>query len=293
MLDQPQPDLRQQVESALLGKACRLVRIASEYQRRDEEQAPLLGLDQLNPQELFSRAWESAYGSGPDAQALDDFASLLQSVELATEEPRGNKPFHEDSRHPPEEPRLPRWRAGNRLHPRTAVQRRPVRHHRSDRRRQEHRAGRPVPGPVRQHAAAGKHFGQQQGSRWPERAVQQRRTQPAAPRLRQRLRRSGFRRHRRPPLSRPLGNPALRDKADGALQKSQQSLQDLETQQMLAANKKASSANSWSRSSASISPSSLAPCCWPRANSAPSSRPATTTAAHCWRNSPTPACTAN
>ena len=48
-------DLRQQVESALLGKACRLVRIASEYQRRDEEQAPLLGLDQLNPQELFSR----------------------------------------------------------------------------------------------------------------------------------------------------------------------------------------------------------------------------------------------
>ncbi|ORA01540.1 hypothetical protein, partial [Mycobacterium arosiense] len=29
-----------------------------------------------------------------------------------------------------------------------------------------------------------------------------------------------------------------RDKADGALQKSQQSLQDLETQQMLAANKK-------------------------------------------------------
>ena len=66
-----------------------------------------------------------------------------------------------------------------------------------------------MPGPVRQHAAAGKHFGQQQGSRWPERAVQQRRTQPAAPRLRQRLRRSGFRRHRRPPLSRPLGNPAL------------------------------------------------------------------------------------
>ncbi|MGM2922023.1 exonuclease SbcCD subunit D C-terminal domain-containing protein, partial [Bacillus cereus group sp. BC58] len=33
MLDQPQPDLRQQVESALQGKACRLVRIASEYQR--------------------------------------------------------------------------------------------------------------------------------------------------------------------------------------------------------------------------------------------------------------------
>ncbi|MCO5625539.1 exonuclease SbcCD subunit D C-terminal domain-containing protein, partial [Pseudomonas aeruginosa] len=82
-------DLRQQVESALQGKACRLVRIASEYQRPDEEQAPLLGLDQLNPQELFSRAWESAYGSGPDAQALDDFASLLQSVELATEEPPG------------------------------------------------------------------------------------------------------------------------------------------------------------------------------------------------------------
>ncbi|OKN68427.1 nuclease SbcCD subunit C, partial [Pseudomonas aeruginosa] len=46
-----------------------------------------------------------------------------------------------------------------------------------------------------------------------------------------------FRRHRRPPLSRPLGNPALRTRRTAPC-KSQQSLQDLETQQMLAANKK-------------------------------------------------------
>lgn len=49
MLDQPQPDLRQQVESALLGKACRLVRIASEYQRRDEEQARCSGSTNSTP----------------------------------------------------------------------------------------------------------------------------------------------------------------------------------------------------------------------------------------------------
>lgn len=83
------PDGAGQVAKVCNNQLLAVVRIASEYQRRDEEQAPLLGLDQLNPQELFSRAWESAYGSGPDAQALDDFASLLQSVELATEEPPG------------------------------------------------------------------------------------------------------------------------------------------------------------------------------------------------------------
>ncbi|MFC3607879.1 exonuclease SbcCD subunit D C-terminal domain-containing protein [Stutzerimonas tarimensis] len=81
-LDEPQPDLRQRIETALAGKACRLVRIASEYAGTGSaETEALCGLDQLSPAELFSRAWEAQYGDPPDAQALDDFACLLQQVE--------------------------------------------------------------------------------------------------------------------------------------------------------------------------------------------------------------------
>lgn len=81
-LEQPQPDLRQQIEVALEGKGCRLVRIASEYRGRSEEAPPLVGLDQLDPRELFRRSWLAEYGSEADAQVLADFAALLQDVEL-------------------------------------------------------------------------------------------------------------------------------------------------------------------------------------------------------------------
>jgi len=86
-LDEPLPDLRQRIETALAGKACRLVRIASEYagRRGEGESEVLLGLDQITPRELFARAWEAQFGNPPDDQALDDFASLLQGVELASE----------------------------------------------------------------------------------------------------------------------------------------------------------------------------------------------------------------
>ncbi|SDS40186.1 exonuclease SbcCD subunit D C-terminal domain-containing protein [Pseudomonas oryzae] len=84
-LEQPQPDLRQQIEAALDGKGCRLVRIASEYLGRGEEAAPLVGLDQLDPQELFRRSWQAEYGSEADAQVLEDFLTLLQTVELEGE----------------------------------------------------------------------------------------------------------------------------------------------------------------------------------------------------------------
>ena len=90
-LDEPQPDLRQQVENALLGKAVRLVRIAAEYAGKrgsdatDEER--LIELDQLTPQELFSHAWQDSYGSEVDEQALKDFAVLLQEVQQEGEQP--------------------------------------------------------------------------------------------------------------------------------------------------------------------------------------------------------------
>jgi exonuclease SbcD len=91
-LDEPQPDLRHQVETALQGKAVRLVRIAAEYAgngSRDgvEDGATLIELDQLTPQELFSRAWQDNYGSEVDEQTLRDFAELLQDVQMESEQP--------------------------------------------------------------------------------------------------------------------------------------------------------------------------------------------------------------
>ena len=91
-LDEPQPDLRQQVENALQGKAVRLVRIAAEYAGSgagggSDEGDTLIELDQLTPQELFSRAWLDNYGSAVDEQTLSDFAQLLQDVQQESEQP--------------------------------------------------------------------------------------------------------------------------------------------------------------------------------------------------------------
>ncbi|VVN84566.1 exonuclease SbcCD subunit D C-terminal domain-containing protein [Pseudomonas fluorescens] len=91
-LDEPQPDLRQQVETALQGKAVRLVRIAAEYagngsREGADDAGQLIELDQLTPQELFSRAWKENYGSEVDEQTLKDFAVLLQDVQLESEQP--------------------------------------------------------------------------------------------------------------------------------------------------------------------------------------------------------------
>ncbi|MFU0823210.1 MAG: Exonuclease SbcD [Pseudomonas lundensis] len=92
ILDEPQPDLRQQIETALQGKSVRLVRISAEYAgtgtRGDEDDnARLIELDQLTPQELFSRAWLDSYGREADEQTLKDFAVLLQDVQLEGEQP--------------------------------------------------------------------------------------------------------------------------------------------------------------------------------------------------------------
>lgn len=91
-LDEPQPDLRQQVETALQGKAVRLVRIAAEYAganggEGETDNERLINLDQLSPQELFSRAWQDSYGNAVDEATLDDFALLLQEVQLEGEQP--------------------------------------------------------------------------------------------------------------------------------------------------------------------------------------------------------------
>jgi len=92
VLDEPQPDLRQQIETALQGKSVRLVRISAEYagagrSTSDDGSAGLIDLDQLTPQELFSRAWLDSYGSEACEQTLKDFAVLVQDVQLEGEQP--------------------------------------------------------------------------------------------------------------------------------------------------------------------------------------------------------------
>lgn len=89
-LDEPQPDLRQQIEGALHGKAVRLVRISTEYAGKgpaEDDDQVFVELAQMTPQDLFSRAWEQAYGNLADEQALADFALLLQDVQLQEEQP--------------------------------------------------------------------------------------------------------------------------------------------------------------------------------------------------------------
>ena len=90
MLDEPQPDLRQQIETALEGKAVRLIRISAEYAGRnnaEDDDLAFVELAQMTPQDLFSRAWEQAYGNPADEQALADFALLLQDVQQEEEQP--------------------------------------------------------------------------------------------------------------------------------------------------------------------------------------------------------------
>jgi exonuclease SbcD len=84
LLDEPQPELRARVEAALAGKAARLVRIAVEYQGNGprQESAVLEQLEQLTPDQVFSRAWEEQYGSAVDQDTLEDFLLLLQEEQL-------------------------------------------------------------------------------------------------------------------------------------------------------------------------------------------------------------------
>jgi exonuclease SbcD len=85
MLDAPQPDLRQRLESALEGKSLRLVRIGVQYagtSASSKDSPALLALEQLAPQELFTQAWQDTYGQAPEPGILDDFAQLLEDITL-------------------------------------------------------------------------------------------------------------------------------------------------------------------------------------------------------------------
>lgn len=104
-LDEPQPDLRQQIETALQGKAVRLVRIAAEYagsgsRHGDDDATRLIELDQLTP-------WNCLAVPGRKATAAKPTNRPSRTLPYCCRKFSWKVNNHENSRHSPEKPRLP------------------------------------------------------------------------------------------------------------------------------------------------------------------------------------------
>ena len=83
-LTQPEPDLRAQVQAALLGKPVRLVRIETSTQQSAElTPAPLVAIDALSamaPAGFFERLFQHRYGTCPPEAIMTAFAELVDSA---------------------------------------------------------------------------------------------------------------------------------------------------------------------------------------------------------------------
>ncbi|MDT8878836.1 exonuclease SbcCD subunit D C-terminal domain-containing protein [Halomonas saccharevitans] len=80
-LEAPIPDLRARVESALEGKALRLLRLERRLPRVKGEDTPArIDLESLGPRKLFERTWADRWGEPPQADVLADFDRLCQDV---------------------------------------------------------------------------------------------------------------------------------------------------------------------------------------------------------------------
>ncbi|SFU04282.1 exonuclease SbcCD subunit D [Halomonas saccharevitans] len=80
-LEAPIPDLRARVESALEGKALRLLRLERRLPRVKGEDTPArIDLESLGPRKLFERTWADRWGEPPEADVLADFDRLCQDV---------------------------------------------------------------------------------------------------------------------------------------------------------------------------------------------------------------------
>ena len=83
-LDAPQPGLRARVETALAGRAARLLRVervsAGEAGSLSEVAAAGLGLGDLSPEEVFVRRHAEEYGAPPPPELLAAFRDLLAGL---------------------------------------------------------------------------------------------------------------------------------------------------------------------------------------------------------------------
>ena len=81
------PGLRQAVEAAVVGKAVRLVRIATSYTGtgRNLAEGPRAGrtLSDLSPEEVLRERWARDYEGEPDQPLLDAFHEVLDQVHQA------------------------------------------------------------------------------------------------------------------------------------------------------------------------------------------------------------------
>ncbi len=88
-LTAPVPDLRARVETALEGKAVRLLRLERRLPQQAADGRPeRIDLQQLGPRKLFQRTWEKQWGEPPGDDVLADFDQLLQDVLDSPTEPR-------------------------------------------------------------------------------------------------------------------------------------------------------------------------------------------------------------
>jgi len=91
-LTAPVPDLRARVETALEGKAVRLLRLERRLPQQAADGMPeRVDLEQLGPRKLFQRTWEKQWGEPPGDDVLADFDQLLQDVLDTHEEPHSGE----------------------------------------------------------------------------------------------------------------------------------------------------------------------------------------------------------
>ena len=82
-LEQPEPGLRVQIESALVGKQVRLVRIETTYAKSaDITAAQAVSVDELNslaPSDFFNRLYQHRFGSVPPKVIMAAFTELVNA----------------------------------------------------------------------------------------------------------------------------------------------------------------------------------------------------------------------
>ncbi len=82
LLDKPRPSLREDILQALNGKAVRLVRIAPALEESSSLVSnPGASLDDINPEDVFSRCYRSRFTDDPPPEYMSAFNELLQQVE--------------------------------------------------------------------------------------------------------------------------------------------------------------------------------------------------------------------
>lgn len=82
-LEQPQPDLRQKIEAALVGKAVRLIKITTSYTGSSKSLADEIKeeLEDIKPEEVFLRRWRRDHEGELPEQYITAFHELVDATQ--------------------------------------------------------------------------------------------------------------------------------------------------------------------------------------------------------------------